>query len=73
MAEVGERGKVAVSYLGKVKTTVQMFALFFLLYEVPLVGVSTAKLGLILLLIAAVLTLWSMFSYLKAAFTKEST
>lgn len=73
MAGVGESGKVAVSYLGKVKTTVQMFALFFLLYEVPLIGVPTAKLGLVLLLIAAILTLWSMLSYLKAAFTEEST
>lgn len=72
MAEVGERGKVAVSYMGKVKTTVQMFALFFMLYEVPLLGVPCAELGLILLLIAAILTLWSMLNYLRAAFSNAA-
>jgi len=67
MAEIGERGKVAVTYMGKVKTTVQMFALFFLLYEEPLLGVPCDKLGLLLILVAAVLTLWSMINYLYSA------
>lgn len=69
MAEVGERGKVAVSYLGKIKTTVQMFALYFMLFEEPFLGVPHAELGFILLLIAAVLTLWSMINYLYLAFS----
>jgi len=69
MAEVGERGKVAVSYMGKVKTTLQMLALFFMLYEQPLLGIPSAELGLILLLAAAVLTFWSMVNYMRAAFT----
>lgn len=77
MAQIGTSAKVKVSYLGKVKTTVQMFALFFLLYEAPLPligGLNTffsgASLGLLLLLIAAVLTLWSMLNYIKAAVPK---
>lgn len=70
MAEVGERGKVAVSYMGKVKTTLQMLALFFMLYEEPLLGIPSAQLGLILLLAAAVLTFWSMVNYMRAAFTR---
>ncbi len=73
MAEVGERGKIAVSWLGKVKTTLQMFALFFLLYQEPLFGIPVAWLGFILLVIAAVLTLWSMLNYLRAAFSESNT
>lgn len=72
MAEVGQRNAVAVSYIGKVKTTFQMFAIFFLLWEVPFRGVNFYQLGLILLVIAALLTLWSMFSYLRAAFSDEA-
>jgi CDP-diacylglycerol--glycerol-3-phosphate 3-phosphatidyltransferase len=67
MAEVGNRKKVAVSYLGKLKTTAQMFALFFLLYQEPLLGLPTLTIGFVLLAISAVLTLWSMFNYLKIA------
>ena len=67
MAEVGDRKKVAVSYLGKLKTTAQMFALFFLLYEEPLLNLPTLTIGFVLLAISAILTLWSMFNYLKIA------
>jgi CDP-diacylglycerol--glycerol-3-phosphate 3-phosphatidyltransferase len=67
MAELGERGKVNVSMLGKVKTTFQMFALAFLLYEHLLFGVNIYRLGFWLLQIAAVLTLVSMLIYVKAA------
>lgn len=67
MAEVGQRKKVAVSYLGKVKTTVQMFALFFILYDAPLLGIPCDKVGFWLLIVAAILTIWSMVNYLKAA------
>ena len=65
MAELGKRTSVAVSYVGKLKTTLQMVAIIILLFGVP--GTATAKLGLICMLIAAVLTLWSMLIYLKAA------
>lgn len=67
MAEIGERAHVAVSSLGKWKTTAQMTSLFMLLYHEPLLGIPMYSLGMIFLYIAVVLTLWSMFSYLKAA------
>lgn len=68
MAEIGMRGKVAVAYIGKVKTATQMTALIVLLYKNPLLGVDLEPLGLVLLYVAAVLTLLSMFKYLSAAF-----
>ncbi len=67
MASVGERARVAVSIIGKVKTTVQMIALLLLLYREPLAGLSTADVGLLLLYLAAGLTLWSGLIYLRAA------
>ena len=71
MAEIGNRTSVAVSHIGKIKTTMQMIAiLLFLLIDVgnPMI-IFTLITGLayIALYIAAVLTLWSMFIYLKAA------
>jgi CDP-diacylglycerol--glycerol-3-phosphate 3-phosphatidyltransferase/cardiolipin synthase len=67
MAEIGARTKVAVSVIGKVKTTLQMVAILLLLYKVPLGQFPTHAVGVILLYIAAILTLWSMFVYLRAA------
>ena len=67
MAEIGARTKVAVSIIGKVKTTLQMISILLLLYKVPLGPFPTHTAGVILLYIAAILTLWSMFVYLKAA------
>ena len=67
MAEIGERTQVAVSNIGKWKTAAQMTALFMLLYHEPLLGLPMYTLGMIFLYIAVVLTLWSMFAYLKAA------
>jgi len=66
MAEIGKRGNVAVSYIGKVKTTFQMIAISLLLYQIPFKGLPILKIGELLLIIAAVLTLWSMYIYLKA-------
>lgn len=68
MAEVGQRSKVAVSYLGKVKTTTQIIALLLLLFQQPLFGLPVYTLGIIMLYIAAALTLWSMIDYLRVAF-----
>ncbi|MDV3503773.1 CDP-diacylglycerol--glycerol-3-phosphate 3-phosphatidyltransferase [Marinobacter sp. M-5] len=65
MAEMGSRASVAVSYIGKIKTTAQMVAIIALLAFPP--GVFGAWIGTGLLYLAAVLTLWSMFLYLKAA------
>lgn len=67
MAELGERGVVAVSFIGKLKTTLQMIALLLLLFYRPLLGIPIYEIGLILLYIAAILTLWSMWLYLLAA------
>jgi CDP-diacylglycerol--glycerol-3-phosphate 3-phosphatidyltransferase len=67
MAEIGQRGRVAVSNLGKLKTTAQMVAILLLLYHQPLFGLPVVGVGLILLYVAAALTLWSMIQYLVAA------
>jgi len=67
MAELGERTRVAVSFLGKYKTAVQMLALVLLLYHDPLFGLDTPVIGFALLYAAAGLTLWSMFAYLQTA------
>lgn len=69
MAEIGQRTTVKVSQIGKWKTTAQMIALGCLLYSDDFNGISMQLLGLVLLYIAAILTLWSMMSYLKAAYT----
>jgi CDP-diacylglycerol--glycerol-3-phosphate 3-phosphatidyltransferase len=71
MAELGQRGIVAVSSIAKVKTTCQMVALLLLLYGRPLFGLPTYAIGLVLIYIATGLTLWSMFVYLRAAFRTE--
>lgn len=67
MAEIGERSSVAVTNLGKVKTTVQIFALIVLLYCDNTTHASIIIIGYILLYAAAILTIWSMLIYLKAA------
>ena len=66
MAELGARAQVAVSNLGKWKTAAQMLALIILLANPPQMT-SWVILGYVLLVIAAVLTLWSMVVYLMAA------
>jgi CDP-diacylglycerol--glycerol-3-phosphate 3-phosphatidyltransferase len=68
MAEVGEQTSVAVTYVGKVKTTLQMVAIFGLLAIDPVNDESwLLALSYVLLYAAAVLTLWSMVIYLRAA------
>ena len=67
MAQLGSQATVAVSMIGKVKTTAQMLALFLLLYRKPLGIFPTLEVGLGLLFVAAALTLWSMLHYLLAA------
>lgn len=67
MAEVGKRASVAVSIIGKVKTAMQMAALTALLAYQPDTNSWLGILGCSLLYLAAVLTLWSMVMYLKAA------
>lgn len=72
MAELGARAHVAVSNLGKWKTAAQMVALVILLANPPQFTVWVL-LGYVLLVIAAVLTLWSMLQYLLAAWPHLST
>jgi len=67
MATVGARSKVAVSWLGKLKTTLQMFGIAFMLHREPLFGFDLYETGFYLLVVAAALTLWSMWDYLLAA------
>ncbi len=67
MSEVGKRTSVAVSHLGKIKTTVQMIALTILLYCSPATHPFFLILGYITLYIAAVLTIWTMVIYLKTS------
>ncbi len=67
MAEVGASSKVAVSGYGKLKTICQMVALGFLIYHNDLFGMPIYSIGMVLLYIASILTLWSMILYLQAA------
>jgi CDP-diacylglycerol---glycerol-3-phosphate 3-phosphatidyltransferase len=66
MAELGARAQVAVSNLAKWKTAAQMVALIVLLANPPTFTLWVL-LGYALLIISAVLTLWSMVQYLRAA------
>ena len=68
MAQLGKTKSVAVAFIGKVKTVSQMTAIIALLLWEPLIpGVSTPLIGGVALWVAAILTLWSMFHYLKIA------
>jgi CDP-diacylglycerol--glycerol-3-phosphate 3-phosphatidyltransferase len=67
MAEIGARGRIKVSMLGKYKTIMQIVGLSLLLFRRDLFVVPTYKLGLVLTGVAAVLTLWSMAQYLGLA------
>jgi CDP-diacylglycerol--glycerol-3-phosphate 3-phosphatidyltransferase len=68
MAQIGASRSVAVHIVGKFKTTVQMVAIPFLLYDGLLFGVlDTAAWGTALIYAAAVLTIWSMVYYLRKA------
>ncbi len=67
MAELGKRANVAVSNIGKIKTTCQMVSIIVLLMFRPGANVTMTWVGYITLYLAAILTLWSMVIYLKAA------
>ena len=76
MAQLGASKSVAVHSLGKIKTTAQMIAIPMLLYYDSLFGLIDTRLwGQVLLVVAAVLTVWSMFYYLRRAWPmiKERT
>nr|WP_302473934.1 CDP-diacylglycerol--glycerol-3-phosphate 3-phosphatidyltransferase [Legionella sp. PL877] len=66
MAEIGSRASITVSYIGKIKTTIQMLALFLLVAFTPSQSIW-GVIGFIMLYIAAILTIWSMIVYLTIA------
>ena len=67
MAELGKRNLVAVSWVGKLKTSLQILAILLLLYQAPLFGLPIYAMGEVALLLAAALTMYSMCLYLNAA------
>lgn len=68
MTEIGQKAIVKVTELGKWKTTAQMTAIGFLLYREDLMGIPINTVGIGLLYMAALLTLWSMVIYLSAVY-----
>lgn len=68
MAQMGDRASVAVHSLGKFKTIAQLVAIPMLLFNREFLGfIDCQKLGFWLIWLAAILTVWSMFYYLKQA------
>jgi cardiolipin synthase (CMP-forming) len=68
MAQIGASKSVAVHMIGKLKTTMQMVAIPFLLFDGRLFGlIDTGTWGTWLIWIAAILTVWSMVYYLQKA------
>ena len=67
MSEVGARARVAVTYFGKWKTTAQIVGISMMLFERPLLGLNVYLIGVVLLFVAAGLTILSMIDYLRAA------
>ncbi len=68
MAQIGASKSVAVHMVGKLKTTVQMVAIPFLLFDGMLLGLlDTRTWGAVLIWVAAVLTVWSMIYYMQKA------
>jgi len=67
MSELGSRGLVSVSLLGKLKTVFQMVSIVLLLYAEPVNGLPVFRIGEIVFYVTALLTLWSMWVYLQSA------
>jgi len=72
MAELGARATVAVSWVGKFKTAMQMTSILLMIYRDDFLGLPIYKIGLSLLYLAVFLTLWSMLVYLRAAWPSLS-
>ncbi len=67
MATIGERANVKVDVTGKIKTTLQMFGIAFMVYHHDFLGLPIYTIGFVLLVLAAVMTIWSLIVYLRAA------
>ena len=72
MAEIGKRTSVAVSMIGKFKTTMQMIAIIVLLTQTSLNDHRIEIIGFVALYTSAILTIWSMTVYMKAAWSDLS-
>jgi cardiolipin synthase (CMP-forming) len=72
MASIGASRSVAVSMIGKLKTTAQMVAIPMLLFDAHLGPIDTRLLGGWLMWVAALLTVWSMVYYLRKAWPEIS-
>ncbi|MYB34858.1 MAG: CDP-diacylglycerol--glycerol-3-phosphate 3-phosphatidyltransferase [Gammaproteobacteria bacterium] len=68
MSELGSRGVVSVSMMGKLKTMFQMISIVLLLYAEPVNDMPVFRIGEMIFYLTAILTLWSMWIYLKSAF-----
>ena len=67
MAEMRARSQVAVTAITKVKTAIQMSAILLLLCNPPMLEKPWAIVGLVLIYVATLLTLWSMVVHLQGA------
>jgi CDP-diacylglycerol--glycerol-3-phosphate 3-phosphatidyltransferase len=67
MAQLGSSASVKVSFIGKAKTVAQMAALALMIYADPLMGLPVFEIGLATYYAAAILTIYSMVIYLRAA------
>lgn len=67
MAELGQRAKVGVAWIGKLKTVMQIVAIVVCLHQRDLPELRLYRIGEGLLVVAAVLTIWSALVYVRAA------
>ncbi|HEX5788670.1 MAG TPA: CDP-diacylglycerol--glycerol-3-phosphate 3-phosphatidyltransferase [Woeseiaceae bacterium] len=72
MATIGERANVRVHLSGKIKTTLQMMGITFMVWELPVLDIDIYRVGYGMLIVAAVMTIYSMLVYLKAAWPSMS-
>lgn len=67
MAEMGQSRSVSVNIVGKAKTLLQIIAIIILLSQPADLSLPLVKLGVALMYVAVIITLWSMFLYLRTA------
>lgn len=67
MAEIGQRAKVGVAMIGKIKTAMQLIAMTVLLWQHDVPELRPYRIGEGLLVVAAILTIWSALVYVRAA------
>ena len=70
MAVKGQSDLVSVAFSGKLKTTTQMLAIIVLLFAAPNYPDWIWQLGFVLIHLAAILSVYSMFQYFRRAWPK---